>query len=111
MSIDDYIDTYKSYANDYEKGRYEMVWSSQQRDYAIGRAREYRQLAEWLEELKDLRKWKEQGRAEAIADCMTILKAQHMVRTCEDDYIPKIEIPFYRNLWNRFKQLKEQNND
>ena len=49
-------------------------------------------------------------RADAIDECMTILKAHHMFRTCEDDYIPKIERPFYQNLWNRFEQLKEQNN-
>lgn len=48
------------------------------------------------------------GRADAIDECKTILKAHHMFRTCEDDYIPKIERPFYQNLWNRFEQLKEQ---
>lgn len=59
-------------------------------------------------------KWDEQKkhdakvRADAIDECMTILKAHHMFRTCEDDYIPKIERPFYQNLWNRFKQMKEK---
>lgn len=92
MTVDDYIDTYKSYANDYEKGRYEMVWSSQQRDYAISRAREYRQLVEWLEELKDLREMREtiesnaeclvrQGRADAIDEIREeLVKAEGLGR-------------------------------
>lgn len=52
-----------------------------------------------------------QVRTGAIDDCMTILKAHHQFRTCEDDYNPKIERPFYQSLWNRFEQLKEQCNE
>lgn len=55
MTIDDFIDTYKSYAEDYRKETYNMGYSTQQRDYARNKAREYEQLAEWLEELKLLR--------------------------------------------------------
>lgn len=56
MTIDDFIVTYKSYAKDYRKETYNMGYSTQQRDYARDKAREYEQLAEWLEELKAKRK-------------------------------------------------------
>lgn len=52
-----------------------------------------------------------QGRAEAIDECKTILKIQHMIRSTEDDFCAKVEIPFYRKLWERMEQLKEQKND
>lgn len=64
-------------------------------------------IATMLEELKDFRK----GRADAIDDCKTILKAHHMRRTYADDFVPRVEIPFYRGLWERFNELKENNND
>lgn len=65
----------------------------------------------WFLDLLDaaVRKERAEATKESIDECMTILKAHHMLRTCEDDYIPKIERPFYQNLWNRFEQLKEQN--
>lgn len=55
MTIDDFIATYKSYSKDYKKEAYNMDYSTQQRDYARDKAREYEQLAEWLEELKTTR--------------------------------------------------------
>lgn len=100
--IDDFIDTYKSYANDYEKGRYEMGWSSQQREFAISKAREYRQLAEWLEELKAMRSLDKSnfsdGYNKALEDVYTKAKEMQL------EQIKNLEQSSKRNgkMWARY---------
>lgn len=52
-----------------------------------------------------------QGRTDAINDCLLILKTAHMMRTYEDDFDSKIEVPFYKELWGSFTKLKETINE
>lgn len=63
-------------------------------------------LAEMLASAKE--EGIKEGREIAIDECKQILKTQHMLRTCEDDYIAGIEVPFYRKLWKKFDELKEK---
>lgn len=55
MTINDCILECKSYANDYNNSVYESGFSTQQIDFARNKADYYNQIAEWLEELKELR--------------------------------------------------------
>lgn len=41
-----------------------------------------------------------------IDECKQILKTCHMIRTMEDDFVSKVEIPFYKKLWKKFDELK-----
>ena len=47
-------------------------------------------------------------KAKIVGDCLTILKAMHMIRTSEEDFNPQIETPFYRELYAIIKKLGEE---
>lgn len=64
-----------------------------------------------IEELEIFERGHQQGRGEAIDECMQILKADHIARSCEDDFVPSVEVRTYRYLFERFKNLKQQNNN
>lgn len=125
MTIDDFIDTYKSYAEDYRKETYNMGYSTQQRDYARDKAREYEQIAEWLEELKAIKENTVfyssrpiedivlEARADAIDEVKTVINEitkEHIKIYGADIIELYVEVVEELNIWIE-KQLKEKKND
>lgn len=49
---------------------------------------------------------RKEEREKTIEECKQILKTCHMIRTMEDDFVSKVEVPFYRKLWKEFDELK-----